>query len=262
MIDWAQFETTLTRALCERRIRVGGGSVLTTRDRTALHGHELLGACSNDPNERQEIASYEWWPASILELLEQRYQPLHWFDFEWDSIGPMSWGSTLYLLKRDDRSSIACLLHEEQPVYLLGIVEPDDDPLLLSRLFTRIVENNGNGLGVDLFGSLPILTINWRPDLVPQPVVKQAYWDWQEWCEQKEGSAWINLEQTLAIYELEPNPMKRAFAAFHGLPDLTSPDDVHDWLEERENQSAAFPDRSKQIILDSYFDRHYEERIA
>jgi hypothetical protein len=257
MIDWTQFDATLAAAFCERRVKVGDGIVLTGAERRPLLGHELLGASSDTPEEREEIATYEWWPASILELLEQRYRPEQWFGFYWDSIGPMSWSSSLWLLHRDGGSSIVALLHEEQPFYLLGLVDPDDDPLLLSPLFSEIVKENGRGFGVDLFGSLPIETTNWRPDLVPQAVVKQSYWDWMEWAEEVEGSAWVNLEETLAIYELEPNPMKRAFAAFTGLPDLNSEPAIQTWLGDRDAESAGFPDHSKQSILDWYFQRRY-----
>src|SRR5579864_8540594 len=104
MIDWEQVEATLTQGFRKRRIRVGDGLVRTTEDGKPLLGHELLHACSDDPDEREEIASYEWWPASILELLEQHYRPEQWFGFYWDSIGPMSWSSSLWLLHADDGS--------------------------------------------------------------------------------------------------------------------------------------------------------------
>jgi hypothetical protein len=148
-------------------------------------------------------------------------------------------------------------LLEEHPLYLLGIVQPDDDPLLLSGLFTEIAKENGHGSGIDLFGSLPIETTNWCPDLVPETVVKQAYWDWMEWAERVEGSAWLNLEETLALYELEPDPMKRSFVAVQGLPYVSSEQALGRWLTDRDEESVAFPDHSKQAILDWYFQSHY-----
>lgn len=259
MIDWVRFERLLRRQFRYPTLTVGDGHLLGNCGRP-LHAHELLRACSNDPEEQEGLRWSDIWPAVPLEAIEQRYEPVKWFDFYWDSLGPMSWISILYLLRRGDRSSIIALLHEEQPLYLLGIVRPDDDPLLLSRLFTCIVENNGHGFGVDLFGSLPIETTNWRPELVPESVVKQAYWNWQEWCEQVEGAAWINLEETLASYELRTNPIERSLAAINGLPNLTEPDTLNDWLHERDAESAGLPDHSKQAILDWLFRRGYETR--
>ncbi len=98
------------------------------------------------------------------------------------------------------------------------------------------------------------------PGLVPEPVVKQSYWDWMEWAEQTEGSAWLNLEQTLISYELEPNPMRRALAALHGLPNLTHPEAITEWLVERDEESDLLPDQRRQLILDDYFNRGYDER--
>lgn len=165
--------------------------------------------------------------------------------------------SSLWLLRRGDRSSIVCLLQEDQPLYLLAIVKPNDDSLLLSRLFTRLVEDNGAGFGLQLFGSLPVETTNWLPQLVPEQVVKQAYWDWQEWCEQARGSAWLNLEETLASYELYPNPIERPLAAISRVPNLTGPEPLHDWLEAQDAESSALPHQSKQFILDSLFHHGY-----
>jgi len=256
MIDWPRFEATLAARFRVRTIQVADGVVLTAQGKPLL-AHELLAACSDDPGEQEELRYADLWPAVPLELLEQRYRPEQWFGFYWDSIGPMSWSSSLWLLHDHDGSSIAALLHEEQPFYLLGLVQPDDDPLLLSRLFTEIVKENGHGFGVDLFGSLPIETTNWRPDLVPESVVKQAYWDWLEWAEKVEGSAWVDLEETLAIYELEPNPMKRAFAAFTGLPDLSSEPAIQKWVGDRAEESGGFPDHSRRAVLDWYFARRY-----
>ena len=217
MIDWEHFGSLLAKGFAQRVVTAGNGGLFGTGE-APLFSHTLLHQCSDDQDEREEIATYEWSPADVLEMLGQHYRAEQWFSFYWDSIGPTSWCSSLWLLRREDRSSIVGLLHEDQPLYLLGIVKSDDDPLLLSRLFTRIVEDNGASFGVQLFGSLPIETTNWLPHLVPEQVVKQAYWDWQEWCEQVEGSAWLNLEETLASYELYANPMERGLAAISSLP--------------------------------------------
>ena len=130
----------------------------------------------------------------------------------------------------------------------------------MSRLFTRIVHNNGAAFGVHLFGSLPTETTNWLPELVPEAVLKRPYFDWLEWAEQVEGSAWLSLEESLIAHELEPNPMARAFAAFRSLPSPSEPETLSEWLHERDQESANLPDRSRQLILDDYFRRRYDER--
>ena len=197
------------------------------------------------------------WPAVPLELLEQRYEAVKWFDFYWDAIGPTSWISNLYLLRREWRSSLVCLLNEEEPLFLLGLVESHDNRLLLSRLFTRLIDRNGKHFGVNVFGSLPTETTNWLPHLVDERVIKQAYWDWLEWAEPAQFDSWLDLEQSLALYDLEPNPMKRSLAVLSGLPNLTEPTAVADWLDEHDQESAGLPDHSKQAILDWYFRRRY-----
>jgi hypothetical protein len=78
-----------------------------------------------------------------------------------------------------------------------------------------------------------------------------------EWAEETEGSAWLNLEETLIAYELEPNPMRRALAALQGIPTLTDPVKLPNWLKARDNESAELPDQSRQLILDEYFAMRY-----
>ena len=106
MIDWASVERTLRRQLRQPTVKVGEGRLHATNMSRPLLGHELLLAASDSHEERAEISTYDLWPGTVLEFLEKRWRPHKWFDFYWDSIGPTSWISGLYLLRLGDRRSV------------------------------------------------------------------------------------------------------------------------------------------------------------
>jgi hypothetical protein len=111
---------------------------------------------------------------TVVELLETRWRRQPWFEFYWDTLGPMSWYSTLSLIRLGGRRSLVCLIHEQQPVYLLGIVEPDDDPLLMSRVFTRSSSETVPASGFTSSGASQLRRPTACPKSFPSPSLGRA----------------------------------------------------------------------------------------
>jgi hypothetical protein len=253
-LDWHAVDQRIAQAFAQPQ-RIGTSNPCTPHAPLLLH--EVLVAAATSEDDKDELATYETWPASVLEVLEEHFRLEPWFSFYWDSFGPMSWISSLQLVKTGERRSLICLVHEEQPAVGLALAEPDDDPHLMSALFVQLLLENGDGFGVSIFGSLPRETTNWKPQLVPADVIKQAYWDWMEWAEATQGSAWVCLEEEIYSRTVEPDHLQRSRDILETLPRLDDADALPAWLEQRASESNGLPHDSRRLTLDDYFKHAY-----
>jgi len=199
-------------------------------------------------------------PFVVLDLLESRWPTALLINFEWDSIGPMSSFVQLRLLDIGDGRAYVLPLIEDAPLLAIAAVEPKGAHQAFSEFFISLLQDNGASYGVQLFGSLPSRTTNYRPDLVPVSAVARAYWLWMEWAVEEIGSTvWTDLQDTVILEATEPNPMKRSLRTLLQLPLLSDPEAIEDWLEERECEGDNLSDEERMRIFEAYLSTSYVE---
>lgn len=248
-------EERLSHAFAGKPNALGGGSIVWRRQPALLWRYleESL-----EEEEREEHGGLEYWPGSVAELLEGRLHPL--LSFYWGGWGPMSWVAGLEVLQLE-RSAYLCLWDERESYRALARLERWNDRPLLSQAVRELLRANGQRQGVAVFGSLPSETTNKRPDLIPTAVLKQAYFDWLQWQEAQQGTAWLALAEEHFGRIVEPNHLQRSLDLLTSLPALDDAGALSDWLERRSGESAALPDHIRQRLFDDWFATSYEASL-
>jgi hypothetical protein len=149
--------------------------------------------------------------------------------------------------------------NELESYLTVAAIEPWDDPIALSGTVRRLLGRNGKGFGVTLFGSLPTETTNRAPDLVAEPVIRQAYFDLLEWWEREQGGAWATFAEEHYGRIVEPDHLQRSLDMLQTLPSLNDPEAISAWVAERDAESTALPDQARQRVFDEWFASAYEE---
>lgn len=255
-MNWEKVERRLERGFTARPRKVGTAQVIERRRPFPL-ARIMDGTLTDE--ERETYGDLESWPGSVSELLEESEvdeEPL--LSFYWDGFGPVSWVAGLVLIGNGRRRYL-CFWDETESYQAVAAVDPWDDELALSAVVARLLARNGTGFGLGLFGSLPSETTNAAPELVPCPVVAQAYFDLMQWWEREKGDAWLALAEEHFGQMVEPNHLQRCLDIISGLPRLDDPEAVHRWVEERAAESAAIPDHARQRLFDEWFADAYVE---
>jgi hypothetical protein len=100
---------------------------------------------------------------------------------------------------------------------------------------------------------VPTETTNRIPGLLPEAVVKQAYFDFLQWQEQESPGAWACLAEEHFGRIVEPNHLQRSLDILHRVAEAPN-----DWLEELAEESAGYGDAFRQRLFDEWFETAYE----
>ena len=161
--------------------------------------------------------------------------------FHWDSFGArLSSAASLWLLPL--AGGKVALLHEPDQAPLQAIARCDalSD---FAPFFHELVAGNGAAFGITLFPSLPTLTVNHRPDLLPEAAVEAAYRAFMDGpAADLFAAPWRHLKQTLK--DLQSPPRIRIGKAHGGRH-----------KEKVETMSAA----EKERLFERYLELAYKE---
>jgi|GEM_PF-4443412 len=76
----------------------------------------------------------------------------------------------------------------------IAAIVPDQKQRLFSRFVVDLLTKNGQNLGLECFGSLPSITENYRPDLIPPKSIFEAYCVWMTWAEEALDADWSDVD--------------------------------------------------------------------
>jgi hypothetical protein len=207
----------------------------------ALEGEEEL---------EQYAGTLESWPAHVMELLHGHVHDLLFF--YWDGLGPTSSVAGLQVLELGGRGYLV-YWNELESYRAVAALDPWQDDLVVSAAVKEILCRNGRSHGVELFGSVPTETTNRMPSLLPDAVVKQAYFDLLQWDERQGGDAWDLLTEEHFSRIVEPNHLQRSLDTLHRAAETH-----HRSLEGREDEDDELDDAARQRLFDDWFETTYE----
>lgn len=235
---WQKIEDALNRRFERQRLETESGRAFAGR---ALDLDQTLGKAFETEEEREAL-DYE----SALDVLQRQWPVKAVLGFEWQSLGPMVWFSTLGLLDVGGRSYVY-LNHEERPLVVLGAIEPENDQATLCALFTVLCEKNEIE-----FWSFPSKTENYRPDLIPKSGVSRGYWAWLETGD-PERRGWESIADLVQSKRVGEGPMEYALGALReGLTPPADPSQTAQAAHDRDEEA-------RRRLLNDYLDYCYRE---
>ena len=196
-----------------------------------------------DNEEHEAILEKIGWPCENL------------FRFYWQSLGPMVSACYLNVLHLSDKTELIWVQRDFEPFRQgIAFVNCPLSKTVMSALFKALIRENGSAFGVELFGSLPSNTHNKVEELVPEKVVRAAYWDWMKWAEDAFEVDWYGMAEEIVAQEkspiMYPLDLLRGFGeGFNG--------DAAAWLRERGIKNGRLTERAKRAIFDAYFKQSY-----
>jgi len=239
----------INTAFAQPRSRLHHGTILVPVE--PLNLHEL----SKSAVETEEDEDTLSWcgPEAIFEEAGFRQEDL--FSFRWQSLGPMVWTYGLNALHIDEDRALVCVTGDIEPeARAIALVKGPSEPAVMSAFFTAFIDQNGAAFGVGPFGSLPSDTYNRIESLIPEKVVRAAYWKWMEWAENALGVSWEGLAAEISACAESPTTyplelLKTLLSGFQG--------DAVAWLAEQQSRNDQLTTRAKQAIFDAYFKQSY-----
>jgi len=197
-----------------------------------------------------------------IEFLEERgWDFTTLIDFEWETLLPMSNGTTIRIISFGEGSQLICVTEDlgDVPPRILAKLEPANDPELYSAFFKDLLSENGAHYGIRLFGSLPSVTSNGRAELISQQRVEAVYHSWMDWANMKGWDPWVDLRASLLNLIDSPDDLDRALRALEGLPSIGDPDAVDDYLEKHKDTNDRIDEELKRLIMHGYFSMCYQD---
>jgi hypothetical protein len=97
------------------------------------------------------------------------------------------------------------------------------------------------------------------PFRIAESVIRQSYFDLVQFCEREQGGTWSTFAEMHFSRIVEPWHLQRSLDLVQTLPRLDDPGLIANWLEDREQESAAIPDEARQRLFDSWFEGAYAE---
>ncbi len=175
--------------------------------------------------------------------------------FYWQSWAPMVWECYLNSLRLPDGTELIWLYQDFEPFRQgIAVVRKPSNRAVMSAFFKALIEENGAMFGVELFGSLPSNTDNRREELIPENVVRAAYWKWLRWAEHRFDIDWHGIARTILARVEDPvlYPLKllRGIAAGPG-------EDAGEWLDRHLDRYGSLSERAKRAIFNAYFKISY-----
>lgn len=175
--------------------------------------------------------------------------------FYWQSIGPMVWACYLNSLRLGDGTELIWLLRDFEPFRQgIAIVKQPSSRSAMSAFFKALIKHNGAAFGVELFCRLPSNTDNHREELIPESVVRAAYWEWMRWAEERFDIDWLAMAEEIQARIEDPimYPLKllRGFKAEPAADEET-------WLAGHRNTNGDLSERAKRAIFNAHFKISY-----
>jgi hypothetical protein len=248
-MDLERLEARLRRAFKARPQMLGEAGIIWRRRPIPLWAwvEQVL-----DEDEWDEHQGVEYWPANVHALLDGHLHDV--LLFYWDSLGPTSSVAGLQVLDLGGRGYLV-YWNELESYRAVAALDPWQDDLVVSAAVKEILRKNGRPHGVELFGSVPTETTNGMPSLLPEAVVRQAYFDLLQWQEREHGDAWACLAHEHFGRIVEPNHLQRSLDILHRVAEAPN------WLEELAEESAGYDDDFRQRLFDEWFETAYEAEV-
>ncbi len=207
-------------------------------------------AVENDDDE-DRLADYG--PDTVFEDMGLKQTPF--FAFFWQSLGPMVWECYLNLVHLDGDLALVCRTQDASPCrQAFALVKHPSDPAVMSAFFKALINQNGSAFGIDLFGSLPSNTHNKVEEIIPEEVVRTAYWKGLVWAEKVSDVDWNGLAEEVIARQKSPimYPLEilKSFGGGGGV-------DPRKWLEDRAEANGRLTVRAKRAIFDAFFKQSY-----
>jgi hypothetical protein len=262
---WDLVEERLRAKLSLERFRGAAGRVLSAPEGSAVELAEILleAADDGDPESEQvreavEESTESGLLGTQLELLEKRWSVESLCEFVWDSLGPMSWSASFDLVRVAEDFTCLIFVAETKPICVLVGFEPGPDPELVGWAFQSILEDNGTEYGIEFAASLPSMTFNRSPELLPAEAVFAAYRKWVslDWEEV------VQLRDRVVEELVEPDPYHRVMRLLRRMPEGNI-EDIARWLEERRKSARTefeeMTDEEQDLVVRLYLALTYRE---
>jgi hypothetical protein len=262
---WDLVEERLRERLSMERFRGAAGRVLSAPEGSAVELAEILleAADDGDPESEQVREAVEEFVhtgllGSELELLRKRWPVQTLCRFVWDTLGPMSWFASFDLVRTAEDFTCLLFVDESEPIRAVAGFEPGPDSELVGWAFQSILEDNGTKYGIEFAVSLPSMTFNESPELLPAEAVFAAYRKWVslDWEEV------VRLRDSVVEQLLEPEPYHRVMRLLRRMPEGNI-EDIARWLKERRESARMefeeMTDEEQDLIVRLYLALTYRE---
>jgi hypothetical protein len=254
-MKWDELRSILNARLVVARVALPAGRVLAAE--SAIDLQEALEAVTESEADAEELdasgTDYILREARLLDRL---------VSFQWDGLGATSWAAWIELLHLGGSRSFACWLPEDDESKVIAALEPLC-PVITGAFLSDLVPKNGSSYGVWMFGGLPTLTVNHRPDLIATTVVRECYWEWMRSASARDPALWASLRDSVIAASETPNPLHRTRRVLEQLKPLGTPattDSIGRYLGEGVRAGRAISDSERRLIFDNYFAVSYTEQ--
>jgi hypothetical protein len=178
-------------------------------------------------------------PDTVVDVLGERLVDV--LSFTWLGETPLAFSAAVKMLDLGERGYL-CVWNECHSFLAVARLDPWQDELVLSAAVKQLLHENGRRYGLEVFGSIPHETVNFRPELVFTAVVKQAYFDWLQWAwkDPPPSRAWARVsseptpaDEWLAVARAEPviTVAKDALRSWEALADIRLQQRFDRWFE-------------------------------
>jgi len=241
-MNWKGLTThTIDTVSCFSAIR--GGRVTTTEGRP-VNLHEAIPrfATRADLDEWEEVhgdVACKEFPGTVAQILEEHWETTDALSFEWDSLGPMTWLTSVSLLSCGTQGSLVLYIQDDSPALILARLRPKRSAAAYAAFFESLICRNGEAYGLGVFGSLPSRAS--LPSLLRREAATRVFGEWLDWAESEGQSSWGEFAQSIAIDLAIPDPMSKALLALKEAPNLIRPEVVEAWergTHEKEQRQA------------------------
>ncbi len=251
---WKPFVEHLRSRCSHRRVSTPAGSIL--QPTKALDLELVIMSFLEPPDKGLKLAVMGL--QSLLSKVGSR-----------DSLLTFRWGTyvrSIDFLDVGGSEVFVCFDSDEDAYRVTAALDPKDEPSITQELVQSYFKDNGRSYGVELFGCLPNEMLNRRPDLLPAAIVKEACWNWLLWAEREEGTAWVNLRDSVVSWFEAPEGGEHSglvgqmahvlTLAFAG---SSIEERLEDFAKRREQEEKELSLDDRRIIFENYFTLSYRE---
>ena len=234
-MDLDRLEARLARQFRARPKRLGEAKIVWRK--TPLPMSEHVGGALEGDLARGERARLRAWPESLEEVVGGRLVEV--VSFRWLRGTPIEFSAGVQVLDLGEQGYL-CAWNECHAHLAVARLEPWQDELVLSAAVKQLLHENGRRHGLELLASIPHETVNHQPELLLEPVVKQALYDWLLWAIEQSSALWPHNkremtpeEEWLEAARREPimTVAKNALGAWTALSDLRLQQRFDEWFE-------------------------------
>ena len=249
-MDWIRVRDRLEEYFSVPKLEIPEGKIWILPERV---GFGAVVAEAAQTEEEKEVIEEE----GIDGILAKQWPPQVLLEFEWESLGPMSWFVDLAML---DVGSPRIFLYAyvealaeagEDPRVLIAALQPKANRVLFESFFRGLMRGE---YGIDLFGDLPSTTTNHRPALMPADSIGRGYWEWMERAARKNPAVWTDPRDRGLRKAIDPRllrPLGEQLA--EGL-------DRRRRTAQRDEEGATLAEDERRRVFEIYFSQAYRER--